>query len=320
MTTRFDISRPDSFGRVAVLMGGCSAEREISLLSGGNVLSALQAAGVDAHCFDPKEAKQLPDCGIAQLKTFDVAFIALHGAEGEDGVMQAVLEYLGIPYTGSGVQASANGMDKVITKRLWQADGLPTPEFWVLSSEDDLAACQKAMNGALMVKPSHEGSSIGMSVAETPEALAAAYRIAAEYDQRVLVERYIEGDEFTVGVLNGRALPVIRLQTTRTFYDYEAKYQSSDTQYQIPSGLSAEEEQALQALCLKAYQRIRCRGWGRVDVMRSQDRQFWLLELNTIPGMTKKSLVPMGAKAVGLDFQALVLDILAAATLDARVE
>lgn len=299
--TAVDVKR---FGRVAVLFGGTAAERPISLISGAAVLKALQAAGVDAHAFDPAERD------IVEVQGFDRAFIVLHGRGGEDGVMQGVLEQFGVPYTGSGVMASAIGMDKARTKQLWLGCGLPTPAYRRLHAGMDFAAVATELGLPLMVKPSHEGSSIGMAKVYNSDDLAKAYAVAAEHDSEVIAEHFIEGSEYTVAVLNGQALPVIRMIPAKDFYDFEAKYQRNDTQYRIPCGLAADEEAALQRLAVEAFDLLGARGWGRIDAMRDRDGRFWLLEINTVPGMTDHSLVPMAAAAAGLDFTALVLAIL----------
>ena len=293
------------FGRVAVLLGGTAAERPISLISGAAVLKALQQAGVDAHAFDPAERD------IVEVQGFDRAFIVLHGRGGEDGVMQGVLEQFGVPYTGSGVMASAIGMDKARTKQLWLGCGLPTPTYRRLHAGMDFQAVVDALGLPLMVKPSREGSSIGMAKVYSVEELARAYEVAAGHDSEVIAEHFIEGSEYTVSLLGGRALPVIRMIPAKDFYDFEAKYQRNDTQYRIPSGLETDEETRLQALAEEAFAVLGASGWGRIDAMRGQDGRFWLLEINTVPGMTDHSLVPMAAKAAGLDFTQLVLAILA---------
>jgi len=287
-------------------MGGRSAEREISLKSGTRVLAALQARGVDAHAFDPR------DESLEALKAqrYDRAFIALHGRFGEDGTIQGALEYLGIPYTGSGVMASALAMDKWRTKLLWQAAGLPTPPWILLGPESDPADVSKRLGLPLMVKPAREGSSIGMSKVTSVEKLAPAYALAARYDDVVVAERFIDGPELTAGILGDAALPLIRLETPREFYDYEAKYFADDTRYLCPAGLSAESEAAVQRVALEAFRLLGCSGWGRVDAMLGGDGQPYLLEVNTIPGMTDHSLVPMAAHAMGISFEDLVLDIL----------
>ena len=288
-------------GRVAVLAGGRSAERAVSLKSGRAVHDALRSIGVLAELVDPSEHK------VEVLRGFDVCFIALHGRGGEDGVIQGVLEHLGVPYTGSGVMASAIGMDKVKTKMIWRAAGLSTPDFYVAGQP------MTELSFPLMVKPAHEGSSIGMRKVDDAEQLAAAIAEAEKFDTEVLVEQWIQGAEFTVAILNGEALPAIRLETPNRFYDYEAKYEANTTRYLCPCGLDAEQEKALQALALEAFNQIGCRGWGRVDVMQDEQGRFYLLEVNTVPGMTDHSLVPMAAKAAGRDFPQLVAEILLAA-------
>lgn len=295
-----------SFGKIGVLFGGDSAEREISLRSGRAVLNALQKQNADVVGIDVRFDQSL----FEQLKAIDVAFIALHGRGGEDGVIQGVLEALKIPYTGSSVAASAIAMDKLKTKYIWTGIGLPTPEFKSVADEQSLSQLVQQMGGAVMVKPPHEGSSIGMSRATSEQELLAAYKKAQQHDEEILVERWIQGTEFTCTLLNDEALPVIRLKTPNEFYDFDAKYQSDSTEYLIPCGLSAEQENQLQELSLKAFRAIGCRGWGRVDSMMDENGQFWLLEVNTVPGMTDHSLVPMAAKAKGLAFEQLVLEIL----------
>jgi len=296
----------DRFGKVALLLGGRSAEREISLKSGRAVLAALERQGVDVQALDPAQA------GILErLRTggFARAFIMLHGRGGEDGRIQGALETLGLPYTGSGVLGSALGMDKYRCKVLWQGLGLPTADFAPLRGEGDLAQA-KALGFPLMVKPAHEGSSIGMARADNPGELAQAWRAAAEYDPLVLAERWISGPEYTCAILDGKALPMIRLETPHTFYDYEAKYLSDSTRYLCPCGLEVGEESRLAALCLDAFDAVGARGWGRVDLMLDGDGRPNLLEVNTVPGMTDHSLVPMAAKAMGMDFDRLVWRIL----------
>jgi D-alanine-D-alanine ligase len=297
------------FGRVAVLLGGKSAEREVSLKSGSMVLKALRSRGVDAHAFDPAER------GLETLveDKFARVFIALHGRFGEDGTVQGILEWLGIPYTGSGVLASALAMDKVRTKRLWLAEGLPTAPYAVLTAKTNFAATAKKLGTPLFVKPASEGSSVGMSKVRVGSKLKAAYRLAAKYDSVVLAEKFIDGPELTVAILGEQVLPVIRIQTPREFYDYEAKYLADDTRYLIPSGLSKPKEREVQALCLKAFRSLGCRGWGRVDLMLDRRGRPYLLEINTSPGMTDHSLVPMAARAIGLSYEALCVKILAGA-------
>lgn len=298
---------PKAFGRVAVLFGGKSAEREVSLKSGNAVLSALQAAGVDAFGID------VGDDFLQRLASekIDRAFIVLHGRGGEDGSMQGLLECAGIPYTGSGILASALAMDKLRTKQVWHSLGLPTPRHAVLTSQADCEAAASELGFPLIVKPAHEGSSIGMAKVESVEALIAAWQDAARYDSQVLVEQWIAGPEYTVAVLRGEVLPPIGLGTPHTFYDYDAKYLANDTQYRIPCGLSPEKEAELKELTARACEAVGTQGWGRADVMQDASGQFWLLEVNTVPGMTDHSLVPMAARAAGLDFQQLVLAILA---------
>jgi D-alanine-D-alanine ligase len=288
-------------GRVAVLAGGRSAEREISLKSGGAVHHALRGLGCLAEMVDPAETD------VQKLAGFDLVFIALHGRGGEDGVIQGVLEHLGVPYTGSGVMASAIGMDKLRTKLIWQGAGLPTPAFRMAGDEREQPPFP------LMIKPSREGSSIGMRRVEDAAQLEEAIQAARDYDEQVLVEACIDGPEYTVAILDGRALPAIRLETPNSFYDFEAKYQSNSTQYHCPCGLDADDERQLAELAMKAFAAVGCEGWGRVDVMRDADGTFQLLEVNTIPGMTDHSLVPMAAKAAGMDFDELVARILLAA-------
>ena len=294
------------FGKVAVLLGGKSAEREVSLKSGGMVLKALRARGVDAHPFDPKER----DFAALVKERFERVFIALHGRFGEDGTVQGILEWLGIPYTGSGVLASALAMDKLRTKRIWQAEGLATPPYAVLDKHSDLRAVVKKLGLPLMVKPASEGSSIGMSKVRVAGALDEAYALAANYDRVVIAEKFVEGTELTVGILGEQVLPIIKLETPRDFYDYDAKYLADDTRYLIPSGLPAKKEAELQALCLKAFRTLGCQGWGRVDLMLNRQARPYLLEVNTSPGMTDHSLVPMAARAVGLSYEDLCTKIL----------
>ncbi len=298
---------PKTFGRVVVLFGGKSAEREVSLKSGNAVLGALQAAGVDAFGID------VGDDFLARLNSekIDRAFIVLHGRGGEDGSMQGLLECAGIPYTGSGILASALAMDKLRTKQVWHSLGLPTPRHAVLTSQADCQAAATELGFPLIVKPAHEGSSIGMAKVENVEALIAAWQDAARYDSQVLVEQWIAGPEYTIAVLRGEVLPPIGLGTPHTFYDYDAKYLADDTQYRIPCGLSADKEAELKTLTARACEAVGTQGWARADVMQDASGQFWLLEVNTVPGMTDHSLVPMAARAAGLDFQQLVLAILA---------
>lgn len=294
------------FGKVAVLMGGLSAEREISLRSGNAVLAALQAQGVDAHGIDAdhKVVNTLQEGG------FDRAFIVLHGRWGEDGVIQGALDTINMPYTGSGVLGSALAMDKVRSKQVWLANNLPTAKYRVLRSEQDLDGLIEELGLPIFTKPATEGSSIGVSKVVSEEELKPAWQLAAENDAEVLAESFIAGPELTVSILNGKALPVIRLQTSNTFYDYEAKYQSNDTQYICPAELSDEEAERISDLAVRAYKALGCSGWGRVDLMLDEQRNPLLLEANTVPGMTDHSLVPMAAKEQGISFEQLVVQVL----------
>ncbi len=293
-------------GTVGVLYGGLSAEREVSLRSGKAVYDALRAMNVNAVLIDVNENV------IDQLKqtTLDRIFIALHGAGGEDGRIQALLEFMQLPYTGSGVQASSLAMDKIKSKQIWQASGLSTAPFVVLDEHTDWSVALAKLGGKAMVKPTHEGSSIGMSKVVSPQELESAFHTACRYDRSVFAEALLTGPEYTVAILNGRALPAIKLETDNTFYDYEAKYISNDTRYLCPCGLDEEDETELQALALRAFNALDCKGWGRIDVMADTEGRFYLLEANTVPGMTDHSLVPMAAKATGMNFQQLVAEIL----------
>ncbi len=297
---------PGAFGRVAVLMGGQSAEREVSLRSGQAVLQALRNCGVDAHGIDvgPGVMDSLASGG------YDRAFVILHGRGGEDGVMQGALELLGLPYTGSGVLASALGMDKLRSKMTWRAAGLPTPDFELLGEDTDFERVATRLGLPLMVKPVHEGSSVGMTKVDAVADLKSAWETASRYDREVFAERWIDGAEYTVAILGEEALPSIRLETPRTFYDYEAKYHADTTRYHCPSGLDPAREERLQRLALQAFRVLGAAGWGRVDVMADADGGFWLIELNTTPGMTDHSLVPMAARAAGHSFEAIVWRIL----------
>lgn len=295
-----------NFGKVAVLLGGKSAEREVSLKSGSMVLAALRKKGVDAHAFDPKERDLLD---LAKER-FARVFIALHGRFGEDGTVQGVLEWLGIPYTGSGVLASALAMDKVRTKRLWAAERLPTAPYEVLGKETNLKAVAKRLGTPLFVKPASEGSSVGMTKVKKAADLEEAYALAVNYDPIVIAEKFVDGPELTVAIVGERVLPVIRIETPREFYDYEAKYIADDTRYLIPCGVSEKKEKELQALCLKAFRALGCRGWGRVDLMLDKRGRPFLLEVNTSPGMTDHSLVPMAARAVGISYDELCVKVL----------
>ncbi len=294
------------YGKVAVLLGGLSAEREVSLKSGAAVLAALRQQGVDAHGIDAgKDVLQVLARG-----QYTRAFIVLHGRGGEDGVIQGALELLGIPYTGSGVLGSALGMDKLRCKQLWVGCGIPTPEFAVYTDEQGLAEIAKRLGYPLFVKPAHEGSSIGIGKAADLDELRRACIEAARYDRTVLIERCIVGPELTAGILGGRELPLIRLETPRVFYDYEAKYLLDDTRYLCPAGLSPQQEQRVQALARRAFDAVGCSGWGRVDFMLDGDGNPYVLEVNTVPGMTDHSLVPMAARHAGLSFEQLVMRIL----------
>ncbi len=294
------------FGKVAVLLGGRSAEREVSLKSGGMVLQALRAKGIDAHAFDPQQR----DLAALIAQKFDRAFVALHGRYGEDGTLQGALELLGIPYTGSGVLSSALAMDKWRTKLVWQALGISTPRYELLSASSDFKAVAARLGLPLMVKPANEGSSIGMSKVGAASGLEEAYALAANYDSVVIAEQFIEGVELTAAVLGGKALPLIKLETPREFYDYEAKYVTNDTRYIIPCGLAAGAESAVQQQALAAFAALGCRGWGRVDLMLDAAGAPYFIEVNTSPGMTDHSLVPMAARHAGLSFEDLVVRIL----------
>ncbi|WP_430419805.1 D-alanine--D-alanine ligase [Methylibium petroleiphilum] len=313
---------PRSFGKVAVLMGGTSAERDISLMSGGGVLKALQDAGVDAHAFDPK------DHDLVELRRqgFQRCFIALHGRHGEDGTVQGALELLRIPYTGSGVMASAIAMDKIMTKRVWLAEGLPTPRYVRLAPDEQtferVRGVPDDLGLPLIVKPPREGSSIGVTKVLGYSQMQDAVALSARHDPDVLCEEFIDGAEVTCPVLgegaNARALPVIRIVPPEAGYDYQNKYFTDEVKYLCPSGLPADEEAEIQRIVLAAYRALGCRGWGRADLMiRASDRKPFLLEMNTSPGMTGHSLVPMSAKAAGLGYEQLCLHILQGAALDA---
>ncbi len=302
------------FGKVAVLFGGRSQERAVSLKSGEAVLRALQAEGVDAHPFDPAEQP------LQALKeqNFERVFIALHGRGGEDGQVQGALDWLGLPYTGSRVLGSALAMDKVRTKQIWQALGLPTAAYRVVQhalNEQEAQAMLDELGGQVIVKPACEGSSIGMAKATTSLELEEAISDALSFDDEVLVESWIQGEEYTVAILGESVLPPIRMQTPHVFYDYSAKYKSTSTQYFCPCGLDEVEDEALKTLAYQAFVALDATGWGRVDAMRDSDGNWYLLEVNTVPGMTEKSLVPMAAKAQGLTFGQVVVEILAAASL-----
>ena len=300
------MSNASKFGKVAVLLGGKSAEREVSLDSGTAVLEALVRSGVNAEAFDPQARS------VTELLNYDRAFIVLHGRGGEDGQIQGALEWLNVPYTGTGVQGSAIGMDKVKTKQVWQGSELPTAPYRIVTKNSNAEEIVAALDLPLIIKPVHEGSSIGMSKVEKVEDFADAIAKATEHDAVVMAEKWITGREFTIVILNGQALPVIRLQPPEdvAFYDYEAKYQRNDVEYGIPCGLSESEEQELQALALRAFQAVGASGWGRIDAMQDEQGNFWLLEVNTVPGMTSHSLVPKAAAAVGYSFESLCVAIL----------
>ncbi|HYW02698.1 MAG TPA: D-alanine--D-alanine ligase [Gammaproteobacteria bacterium] len=300
------VTRPEGFGRVAVLMGGQSAEREISLRSGRMVVDALRRSGIDAQEMDV-------DADVVRRlreERVDRAFIALHGRGGEDGVIQGALETAGIPYTGSGVLACALSMDKLRSKQLWSAQGLPTPRYEVMHGPDDGERIVEDLGLPLIVKPAREGSSLGMSRVDRAGDLARAYREAARLDPRVIVESWIDGAEYTASILDGEVLPLIRLETPNVFYDYEAKYRAGTTRYHCPCGLDAAAERRLSALCLEAFRGLDGAGWGRIDLMVDAGGRPWLLEMNAVPGMTDHSLVPMAARAIGIEIDELVWRIL----------
>lgn len=296
----------DKFGKVAVLLGGKSAERQVSLNSGQSVLDALLRSGVNAEAFDPLTRP------VTELTAYDRAFIVLHGRGGEDGQIQGVLDWLNIPYTGTRVQGSAIGMDKVKTKQIWQGSELPTAPYRLITADTNFNEVIDKLGLPLIIKPVHEGSSIGMSKVEKTEDFETALSKATTHDSIVMAEQWITGSEYTVVILNGEALPVIRLEPPKdvAFYDYEAKYKRNDTQYGIPSGLSDADEKHLKELALRAFQAVGASGWGRIDAMRDEQGNFWLLEVNTVPGMTDHSLVPKAAQAIGLNFDQLCLTIL----------
>lgn len=294
----------NSFGKVAVLLGGKSGERDVSLKSGSAVLAALQGQGIDAEAFDPA-TRPLHD-----LEQYDAAFISLHGRFGEDGTMQGALELFGIPYTGSGVMASAIGMDKWRTKLIWHAAGVITPAFEVVSADSDFSAIEKRLGLPLFVKPANEGSSIGISKVKTVGGLKAAYELAAKSDPLVIAEQFVGGGEFTVGILGDQVLPIVRIVPANEFYDFEAKYLRDDTQYLCPCGLTSAQEAKIQAEALQAFKAIGGTGWGRVDFLMDEAGTHYFLEVNTSPGMTDHSLVPMAAKAAGIPFADLVKRIL----------
>lgn len=300
------IKQPEQFGRVAVLMGGTAAERDISLISGAEVYRALKNQGVDAEAVDVTGS---PIEALAKVNA-DRVFNIIHGRGGEDGVLQGVLEALALPYTGSGVLASALSMDKLRTKLCWHGLNLPTPKWFLLKGENDAPACIERLGLPLIVKPALEGSSIGMSKANSLQELIEAYRLAVQYHCDVYAEAWVSGKEYTIAVLNGEALPVIRLETPNVFYDFDAKYKANTTRYHCPCGLDAVAEQGLQALAISACEALGIEGWARVDAFIDDEGQMQLIEVNTVPGMTDHSLVPMAAKQAGISFEELVWRIL----------
>jgi len=315
-----EVIDPKALGKVAVLMGGFSGEREISLMSGGGVLQALLSQGVDAHAFDPAERD------LAELKRegFDRVFINLHGRFGEDGTVQGALELMGIPYTGSGVLASSVAMDKIMTKRIWLAEGLSTPAWRQVASVEETVAALAELGAPMIVKPAREGSSLGLTKVTDASQCAQAYELASRHDPEVLCEQFISGEELTCPVLGtgaaARALPVIHIVAPGGNYDYENKYFSDDTQYIVPCDLPSGEEAAIQELVVKAFRTLGCRGWARADVMvDARTRRPYLLEINTSPGMTSHSLVPMSARSTGMSYEQLCLVVLASASLDNRL-
>jgi D-alanine-D-alanine ligase len=299
-------SKLTNFGKVGVIYGGNSSEREISLLTGAAIVKALKNQGVDTVAIDIKD-QSLEAIKAANI---DRAFVALHGPGGEDGTLQGALEYLGIPYTGSGVMASALAMDKLRCKQIWKGIDLATTDFASLNKGTDWQQTLDRLGGCVVVKPACEGSSVGMSIAESAEQLKQAWKLAYKYDAKVIAEPRLMGEEYTVAILADKALPSIKIQANATFYDYEAKYLSDKTEYFCPSGLDNERENELAQLCINAFNSIDGKGWGRVDVMTDLNGKFYTLEVNTVPGMTSHSLVPMAAKASGIDFEKLVLAIL----------
>ena len=303
---RMVINHAEQFGRVAVLLGGSSAEREVSLVTGAAVLAALQARGIDAHAMDPSENS----LDVLQAGGYQRVWNALHGRGGEDGVIQGALETMGIPYTGSGVLGSALSMDKLRSKQLFIAVGLDTPPYQLLDSEADLLAAGKNLGWPMIVKPANEGSSVGMARAENMQELRQAWELARDYDDCVLAESWITGGEYTASILQGAALPLIRIEAANVFYDYQAKYESDETRYFCPSGLDADLESKFQKAAMRAFNAIAASGWGRVDFMLDAQGRAMFLEVNTVPGMTSHSLVPMAAKVAGLDFEELVWRIL----------
>ena len=310
------IKNPAEFGKVAVLMGGTAAEREISLRSGNAVFQALLQQGIDAIAIDVTAS---PIDVLANIKV-DRVFNIIHGRGGEDGVLQAILGVLGLPYTGSGVLASALSMDKLRTKLCWQGLGLATPKWFVLQNDDDIDVCIEQLSFPVIVKPAQEGSSIGMSKANNRQELVEALQVAKQFNCDVYAEQWVQGQEYTVGVLDGEALPVIRLETPNEFYDFDAKYRANTTKYHCPCGLSAEREQQLQALAVQACLGLQVKGWARVDAFIDNQNCSQLIEVNTVPGMTDHSLVPMAAKAAGIEFNELVWRILETSVAGQGVE
>ena len=300
----------NEFGKVAVLFGGTSAEREVSLNSGSRVLAALLGQGVDAHPFDPAEQP------LDALKGYDRAFVALHGRHGEDGTIQGALEVMHIPYTGSGVLASALAMDKFRTKLMWQAAGLPVPAYALLNADSDFAAIEQQLGLPLFVKPAREGSSIGVTKVKTAGGLQAAYEEAARHDPLVIAEKGVLGGEYTVGIIGDEVLPIIKIEPATEWYDYEAKYNRDDTRYLCPCGLPDAQEMEIRRQALEAFRVLGGRGWGRVDFLMDEDGKHYFLEVNTAPGMTDHSLVPMGARVAGLEYPQLVSQVLALAAND----
>jgi len=294
------------YGKVAVLMGGWSAEREISLLSGGAVLTALQQKGIDAHGVDVGH----DIASVLAAGDYSRALIMLHGRGGEDGAMQGLLEVMGLPYTGSGILGSALAMDKLRCKQVWAAEGYPIPEYMVLETKQDCNDAVEKLGLPLIIKPALEGSSIGMSKVEAEDEMLPAFNIARECEGTVLAEKWITGAEYTAAILNHKVLPMIRLETDRAFYDYVAKYEANDTRYICPCGLEQSKEQELGSILLSAFDAIDASGWGRIDFMLDANGQPWLIEANTVPGMTSHSLVPMAAKQGGIEFNELVIEIL----------
>jgi D-alanine-D-alanine ligase len=295
-----------TFGKVAVLMGGSSAEREISLLSGNGVLKALKSKGVDAHAFDPAER----DLFELKREGYARCFIALHGRGGEDGTIQGALEVLGVPYTGSGVLGSALAMDKVRTKQVWESCSLPTPPYEPMDADSDFDALSERLGLPLIVKPVQEGSSLGITKVRAAGDIDEAYALAVNYDSVVIAERFIDGPEYTASILKDAPLPLIRIEAPEGKYDYQNKYFTDVTKYLCPCGLAAPKEDALKALALEAFKAVGCSGWGRIDLMLDARGDPWLLEVNTSPGMTSHSLVPMAAKAVGISYEDLCVRIL----------